>query len=79
MIAISISQILIICGIYFVLPYGKQPDIEWWLGTGFNRMLLPGISVLWMGLSMFLKSATTEDQANMITRQIKISGSPTFT
>ena len=65
-VLVSISQILIICGIYFILPYGKQPDIDWWIRTGFNRMLLPGISILWVGLSIFLNSTATTEESKLI-------------
>lgn len=35
--------------IYFVASYDGNHDISWWVSTGLERMLFPGVLLLWMG------------------------------
>ncbi len=40
---------LAILGIYYLASYDRVHDISWWVNTGLDRMLLPGLMLLWIG------------------------------
>jgi hypothetical protein len=35
--------------IYLLLVYDTRHDISWWVNTGMDRMLMPGLLMLWIG------------------------------
>ena len=36
-------------GIYYLASYDSVHDISWWVNTGLDRMLFPGLLLLWVG------------------------------
>jgi hypothetical protein len=38
-----------ILGIYYLASYDSVHDISWWVNTGLDRMVLPGLVLLWVG------------------------------
>jgi hypothetical protein len=47
MTAAALSMIAVACGIYYFTAYLSEYTIQWWLNTGFDRMNLPAMAVLW--------------------------------
>lgn len=50
MILLAGSGLLIcaaITGMYYLASYDANHDISWWISTGLERMLLPGVLILW--------------------------------
>jgi hypothetical protein len=43
--------VLLILGIYQLASYDPGRDISWWVSTGLERMMLPGIVLLWLGIT----------------------------
>ena len=41
--------ILAIAGMYYLASYDTAHDISWWLSTGLDRMLMPGLLLAWAG------------------------------
>lgn len=39
-----------IWGLYFLTSFDDLHDVSWWVSTGLNRMILPGIALVWAGL-----------------------------
>jgi len=46
----SVSSLVIIIAIYYVFSFDQVYDMGWWLGTGFSRMIMPGMTLLWVGV-----------------------------
>jgi hypothetical protein len=46
-------------GVYYLTSYDTAHDISWWVDTGLDRMMLPGLLLLWIGgisgVSLFYK------------------------
>jgi len=38
-----------IIGVYYITSYDTAHDISWWVNTGLDRMMLPGLILLWIG------------------------------
>jgi 4-amino-4-deoxy-L-arabinose transferase-like glycosyltransferase len=38
-----------IIGVYYITSYDTTRDISWWVNTGLDRMMLPGVILLWVG------------------------------
>jgi hypothetical protein len=36
-------------GVYYIASYDIAHDISWWVDTGLDRMMLPGVILLWIG------------------------------
>ena len=36
-------------GVYYLTSYDTAHDISWWVDTGLDRMMLPGVILLWIG------------------------------
>jgi hypothetical protein len=36
-------------GMYYITSYDRFQDISWWVNTGLDRMIMPGIILLWSG------------------------------
>jgi hypothetical protein len=34
---------------YYITSFDKNHDISWWVATGLERMLFPGLILLWLG------------------------------
>jgi hypothetical protein len=45
----GVAYILAIAGMYYLASYDTAHDISWWLSTGLERMLLPGLLLAWVG------------------------------
>jgi len=41
-----------ILGMYYLTSYDTNHDISWWLSTGLERMLLPAVWLVWLGLGL---------------------------
>jgi hypothetical protein len=39
----------LIAGIYYLASFDRVHDLSWWVNSGLDRMLLPAISLLWIG------------------------------
>jgi len=48
------SSLLVIIAIYYVFSFDQIHDIGWWLGSGFSRMIMPGMTLLWLGVAWLL-------------------------
>lgn len=53
---IGLSVLAAFLGIYYLLSFDPTHDLSWWLSTGFTRMILPGVVLLWTGLIGFYLS-----------------------
>lgn len=40
--------VVMIC-IYYLTSFDGTHDISWWVSTGLNRMVMPGVALLWVG------------------------------
>ncbi|MCJ7735428.1 MAG: glycosyltransferase family 39 protein, partial [Anaerolineales bacterium] len=56
----SACSLLLICAVYYVFSYDKLTEMDWWLNTGFSRMVMPGMTLLWLGIVLVLNSAATK-------------------
>jgi hypothetical protein len=45
---LGVSLLLPFLGVYWAASYDTRSDLQWWLSTGFNRMLMPGVTILWL-------------------------------
>ncbi len=64
MIFLAAATVLsFVIAMYYILPLYRNPDIYWWLGSGFNRMIMPGVSLLWLGVSWVINSPATAVEA----------------
>jgi len=50
MIAIGGMFLLMIIGMYYLTSFDSVHDLNWWVSSGLNRMIFPGIIVLWLGI-----------------------------
>jgi hypothetical protein len=41
--------LLAIAGMYYLTSYDTAHDISWWVSTGLDRMLIPGLLLAWAG------------------------------
>jgi len=48
------SSLVFIIAIYYVFAFDQVHDMEWWLGGGFTRMIMPGMTLLWLGVAWLL-------------------------
>lgn len=48
------SSLMVIIAIYYVFAFDQVHDMEWWLGGGFSRMIMPGMTLLWLGVAWLL-------------------------
>lgn len=48
------GYLLLIVGLYLILANTPESNISWWVDTGLNRMLLPGITILFLGATSLL-------------------------
>jgi hypothetical protein len=39
----------LIAGVYYLSSYDSVHDLSWWVNSGLDRMLLPAITLLWVG------------------------------
>jgi hypothetical protein len=46
----SASSFAVIIALYYVLSFNQVHKVEWWLGGGFSRMIMPGMILLWVGI-----------------------------
>ena len=42
--------LVVVLGMYYITSFDTNHDISWWVSTGLERMLLPAVSLLWLGL-----------------------------
>jgi hypothetical protein len=45
----GLLYVLAILGMYYVTSYDSLHDISWWVNSGLDRMMLPGVILLWIG------------------------------
>ena len=45
---LGVALVLPFLGVYWAASYDSRSDLQWWLNTGFNRMLMPGVTILWL-------------------------------
>lgn len=50
----SVSSLVVIIVIYYVFAFDQVHDMDWWLGGGFSRMIMPGMTLLWVGVAWLL-------------------------
>jgi hypothetical protein len=49
-------------GMYYVTSYDKFQDISWWVNTGLDRMIMPGMILIWTGsMSSLLGTQSASD------------------
>jgi hypothetical protein len=48
------SSLMVIIAVYYVLAFDQVHDMKWWLGGGFTRMIMPGMTLLWLGVAWSL-------------------------
>lgn len=46
----GIASVFLITGMYYIFAFDTTHDISWWLNSGFNRMIMPGMGLLWVGM-----------------------------
>ena len=39
-----------VMGVYYLLSYSETHDISWWVQTGLDRIVMPGIALVWFSL-----------------------------
>ena len=59
--SVSTISILLMIGMYYVLSFDNSAGLDWWLTTGFNRMVMPGAVLLWLGIVSVISEAATEE------------------
>ncbi|MFO8035526.1 MAG: hypothetical protein R6U57_02730 [Anaerolineales bacterium] len=52
----GMASLLIVIGMYYTLAFDSTYDIGWWLKSGFNRMIMPSMCLLWVSVLLFLFS-----------------------
>jgi len=62
--SVSIICILLMIGMYYVLSFDDSAGLDWWLTSGFYRMIMPGAVLMWLGIvSVFTAAAKEEVEA----------------
>lgn len=57
---IGLVVVVSILGMYYITSFDPIHTITWWVNTGFDRMLIPGILLLWVGtVSLTIKPSNT--------------------
>jgi 4-amino-4-deoxy-L-arabinose transferase-like glycosyltransferase len=51
--------IVLISLMYYVFSFSEKYDLSWWLNTGYERMIMPGMVLLWIGAALLFNSAAT--------------------
>jgi hypothetical protein len=46
--AAGAACVLTMIGMYFTFAFEPVHELEWWLTSGFNRMILPGMLLIWL-------------------------------
>jgi hypothetical protein len=47
---IGLLYLLVVLGMYILLANDPASNPSWWVDTGLSRMLMPGVTLLWLGL-----------------------------
>ncbi len=63
LLLLGVVLVLPFLGVYWAASYDTRSDLQWWLSTGFNRMLMPGITILWLA-AWVAGSVVFENQTN---------------
>lgn len=50
MIATGGLFLAMIIGMYYLTSFDSAQDLSWWVTTGLNRMIFPGLVLLWLGI-----------------------------
>ena len=37
-------------GVYYIVAFDTEHEFIWWLASGFNRMIMPGMSLIWINI-----------------------------
>jgi len=51
---IGFLNVVIVIGIYYIFAFDSRYDISWWLNSGFNRMVMPGMILIWLGTILYI-------------------------
>ena len=54
-LAAGLCCLLLVLAIYGLVSYSPGRDISWWVSTGLDRMAMPGIVLLWLGVASRLR------------------------
>ncbi len=47
----SVVSIILISGIYYLLSFDpSNNDLTWWLTSGYDRMIMPAVTLLWLSI-----------------------------
>lgn len=46
--AAGAACVLVMVGVYYTFAFEPVHELEWWLTSGFNRMILPGMLLIWL-------------------------------
>lgn len=52
---VGLLILILIFGIYYLTSFDMEHDISWWVSTGLDRMVFPGLILLWIGVISVLK------------------------
>jgi hypothetical protein len=50
--------ISVVSAMYYTLAFDINHDMSWWLTSGLNRQLMPGMTLLWIGIMDYLQKVT---------------------
>jgi hypothetical protein len=57
----GIASLFIVICMYYALAFDSVYDIGWWLNGGFNRMIMPSMCLLWVGVLLFFSADLDQD------------------
>ena len=57
LMAVGGLWIAMMVGMYYLISYDDAHDLSWWIISGLNRMIFPGLIVLWIGLVAAMQNA----------------------
>lgn len=60
MIATGGLLVITMIGMYYLTSYDLEHDLRWWVTTGLNRMIFPGIFLFWLGIIGAFHDLTNE-------------------
>lgn len=54
----------LIIALYYVFSFDQVHELDWWLNTGFNRMIMPGMVLIWTGSALALAKFQIKETAS---------------
>jgi hypothetical protein len=61
---IGLLYLLVVLGMYILLANDPASNPSWWVDTGLSRMLMPGLTLLWLGLIDWAAMVSQERPSN---------------